>query len=298
VSRAKPLSTPILEPEDLARWLLDPELDGAPIRLLDARPGAAGREAYETSHLAGALHVDLDRDLAAIGPDPAAGGRHPLPPVEAWCTRLGRWGITPAHHVVVYDAQGGANAAARVWWMLRAVGHRATSVLDGGWQAALEAGLPVDSDRPEVRAVAPYPAARWLLPIADLERVDAARLDARCRVVDVRSERRFRGEIEPFDPVAGHIPGAINLPYERALGPDGRLLPADQLRDLFAPLAGLPADQVIVHCGSGVTACHTLLALDAAGLDVPALYVGSWSEWCRADRPLARKAEADAAALE
>ncbi|HVS15161.1 MAG TPA: sulfurtransferase [Thermoanaerobaculia bacterium] len=290
-----PLSTPLLAPEDLTRWLLDPDLAGAPVRLLDARPGAAGREAYETAHLSGALHVDLDRDLAAIGPDPAIGGRHPLPPVETWRARLGSWGITPEHHVVVYDAQGGANAAARVWWMLRAVGHRATSLLDGGWQAAREAGVPIDSTEPTVRATAPYPAAGWLLPLADFERVDAARLDAGCRVVDVRSERRYRGQIEPFDPIAGHIPGAINLPYERALGPDGRMLPRDALRALFAPLAEVPPERVIVHCGSGVTACHTLLALDAAGIEVPALYVGSWSEWCRADRPLARETEADVA---
>lgn len=291
MSSAQPLPTPLLAPEDLARWLLDPELTGAPIRLLDARPGESGREAYASGHLSGALHVDLDTDLAAIGPDPARGGRHPLPPLEVWCARLGALGITPEHHVVVYDAQGGANAAARAWWMLRAVGHRAVSVLDGGWQAAREAELPVDAAAPSVADSGPYPAQAWTLRTLDIEGIDAARQDARCRVVDVRSARRYRGEVEPFDPIAGHIPGAINLPYERALGPGGRMLDTEALRTLFAPLDEVPAERVVVHCGSGVTACHTLLAMEAAGFELPALYVGSWSEWCRTDRPLARESE-------
>ena len=291
MSSSPSLPTPLLAPEDLARWLVDPELAGAPIRLLDARPGPAGLEAYESGHLSGALHVDLERDLAAVGPDPALGGRHPLPPLDEWSARLGVLGITPKHHVVVYDASGGANAAARAWWLLRAVGHQAVSVLDGGWQAAKEAGLPIDAEAPWVTEAEPYPAEAWQLPTLDIEGVDAARQDARCRVVDVRSARRYRGETEPFDPIAGHIPGAINLPYERTLGPDGRMLPRDDLRAHFAPLEAVPSERVVVHCGSGVTACHTLLAMEAAGFELPAIYVGSWSEWCRADRPLARESE-------
>jgi len=291
LSSAQPLPTPLLEPEDLARWLVEPELAGAPIRLLDARAGAAGLEAYETGHVTGALHVDLERDLSAVGADPALGGRHPLPPIERWCERLGQLGITPRHHVVIYDAVGGANAAARAWWLLRAVGHQAVSVLDGGWQAAERAGLPIDSEAPWVSEVDPYPVDGWQLPTLDIEQVDAARQDARCRVVDVRSARRYRGEIEPFDPIAGHIPGAINLPYERTLGPEGRMLAPEALRTHFAPLEAVPAERIVVHCGSGVTACHTLLAMEAAGFELPALYVGSWSEWCRADRPLARESE-------
>lgn len=291
MSSAQPLSTPILPPEELARWLLDPELSGAPIRILDTRPGEAGREAYRQAHVLGAVHVDLERDLAAVGPDPAVGGRHPLPPLEVWCRRLGELGITPEHHVVVYDAAGGANPAARAWWMLRAVGHRSVSVLDGGWRAVEESELPIDAEIPEVASTDSYPASDWVLPTLDIDQVDDARQDVHYRVVDVRSPRRYRGEIEPFDPIAGHIPGAINLPYERALGPDERLRPQDELRALFAPLESVPADRVVVHCGSGVTACHTLLAMDAADLELPALYIGSWSEWCRADRPLARESE-------
>lgn len=261
-------------------------LDG--VRLVDARGGA--REAFGQSHLLGAVFADLERDLAHPG-DPRRGGRHPLPEIEAWCDTLGRWGISPATRVVVYDAAGGANAAARAWWMLRAVGHEQVAVLDGGVQAALAAGLPVTSELAAIAAVGPYPVPRnrhWLLPLASADQVDQARCDPDRCVVDVRAGFRYRGESDPFDPVAGHIPGAVNLPYAASLAADGRFLPVDELRRRFeGALDGRGAGATVVYCGSGVTACHALLAMARAGLDGAALYVGSWSEWCRSDRPRA-----------
>jgi thiosulfate/3-mercaptopyruvate sulfurtransferase len=277
-----PVRDPIVPPEAL----LDPALR-ASVRFVDARAGAAGREAFAQRRLAGAVHADLDADLAGDARDPAHGGRHPLPPLPDFAAKLAVWGITPATRVVVYDAQGGANAAARLWWMLRAVGHEAVQLLDGGWDAALAAGLPTDDGAPSTPAPAasPYPVpVAWALPTRDLAAVDAARRDPAQRVLDVRAGFRFRGEREPIDPIAGHIPGAQNVFFEENLDTRGRFLPADALRAKYAELlGGVPTSQLTVHCGSGVTACHTLAALARAGLDGAALYVGSWSEWCRRD---------------
>lgn len=248
--------------------------------LLDARP----RADYARAHLAGAWPADLESCLSTAsdpGFDPRIGGRHPLPPLERWTRQLGAWGIGPDTDVVVYDDQSGANAAARAWWMLRAVGHQRVAVLDGGLSAATAAGFPLTTAEPEAAAREPYPAATWMLPVVDLADVDRLRRDPDWRVLDVRSRERFRGETEPIDPIAGHIPGAINLPFAENLE-NGRFRSGSELRSLYHELLGdLAVERLIVHCGSGVTACHTLLALEAAGLKGASLYVGSWSEWCR-----------------
>ena len=255
------------------------------VRLIDARGG--GGAAYAASHLRGAVFADLERDLARPG-DPRRGGRHPLPDLTQWCRTLGLWGIGPATSVVVYDDAGGANAAARAWWMLRAAGHEAVAVLDGGLRAAVAAGLPLTSETAAIDARAPYPSPpgrRWALPLVDADQVEELRLDPDRCLLDVRAEFRYRGESDPFDPVPGHIPGAVNQPYASSLDAEGRFLPPDLLRRRFeATLAGR---DTAVYCGSGVTACHTLLAMASAGLEAAALYVGSWSEWCRSDRPRA-----------
>jgi thiosulfate/3-mercaptopyruvate sulfurtransferase len=236
--------------------------------LLDARP----RDAYAPAHAPNARHADLDRQLAAVG-DPRNGGRHPLPPLERWLALLGEWGITPSTPVVIYDDANGANAAARAWWMLRAVGHEQVAVLDGDWRA-----LSTGADPGSAPA---YRATAWQLPTVDMERVESLRNDETWRVVDVRSGERYRGETEPIDPVAGHIPGAVNLFFGENLE-NGRFKSAEALREQYRALFGdVPPERVVVHCGSGVTACHTLLALEHAGLPGAALYVGSWSEWCR-----------------
>lgn len=250
--------------------------------LLDARPGAG---AFAAGHLPGALHADLDLCLSvakAPGADPARGGRHPLPEPSAWAAQLGAWGIGPDTPVVAYDDANGGNGAARLWWMLRAIGHERAAVLDGGLQAGLAAGLQGAAPPP----AAPYPGDRWRWPTATLAEVDRRRQDPAWKILDVRSRPRYRGETEPIDPVAGHIPGALNLPFAENLDAQGRYKSPEDLRAMYTEfLDGTPSERLIVHCGSGVTACHTLAALDRAGLQGAALYVGSWSEWCRNPMP-------------
>ncbi|MET0385853.1 MAG: sulfurtransferase [Polyangiales bacterium] len=256
----------------------------ADVILLDCRVDKA---AYNAGHLPGAQHVQLERDLSAPAPDAARGGRHPLPELSELAARVGRWGITPSSHVVAYDDQNGANAAARLWWLLRALGHAHVQVVDGGLPALLAAGFVETTDTPTVKPAAPYPATTWQRPRADITEVDTARHAADRRVIDVRAAKRYRGDIEPIDPEAGHIPGAHNVPLTDNLRSDGTFKSADELRALYtAALSGIAPEAAIIHCGSGVTACHTLLALERAGLHGAKLYVGSWSEWCRnPDRP-------------
>lgn len=251
-----------------------------------ARPDA-GEAAWREGHLPGAHYLHLDRDLSAKDGVPAlCGGRHPLPTREVFAATAARLGLTPDTPVVLADAQGGMFAA-RAWWMLRWIGARGVRVLDGGlaaWQAAggaLEPG--------EVAPVAP--AAAWpLAPEPEGLRLTADALAAQLghvALLDARAPERYRGDVEPLDPVAGHIPGALNRPFSANLGPDGRFLPPEALRAAFQGLAG--ARPVVHQCGSGVTACHNLLAMAVAGLPGGALYAGSWSEWCRDPvRPVAR----------
>lgn len=262
---------PVISPRELAA-LTD-------VVLLDCRPDP---RAYRAGHLVGAHHAQLERDLAAPVRDPAHGGRHPLPDLAAFAATLGRWGITPESHVVAYDDQHGANAAARVWWLLRAVGHSRVQVVDGGWAALRDGGFALTTEDPAPAAAPPYPCAGLVRGVADIDEVERARQATDRRVLDVRAAFRFRGESEPFDPIAGHIPGARNAPYADNLRGDGTFKEPGELHALLAgALDGVDPAQTIVHCGSGVTACHTLLAMERAGLHGAKLYVGSWSEWCR-----------------
>ncbi|HSV71125.1 MAG TPA: sulfurtransferase [Methylibium sp.] len=255
----------------------------------DLADTAAGERAYAASHVPGALYLHLDRHLADHAP-PADGrprGRHPLPSRVAFAATLGRFGVDAGLPVVVYDRSGGLYAA-RAWWMLRWLGHHEVALLDGGWAAWLAAGGAADADA----AVPPMPA-QYVPALPLVHTVDAGMLlrgIGRLRVVDARAAERFRGDVEPLDPVAGHIPGALNRPFKDNLGADGRFRPPAELRAAFEALLGEAATDEVVHqCGSGVTACHNLLAMEAAGLPGAALYPGSWSEWC-ADpaRPVAR----------
>jgi thiosulfate/3-mercaptopyruvate sulfurtransferase len=260
---------------------------GAPLVLLDcsfdlADPGA-GERAHAEAHLPGALYVHLDRDLS--GAKTSANGRHPLPARRALAGRAGAWGIAPGVQVVCYDAQG-MPYAARAWWLLRWLGHEAVAVLDGGPAAWVAAGGTLTREAALPQAQPPYPPRPAAMPTVDA----AELLDqlGRRPVLDARAAERFRGETEPLDPVAGHIPGALNRFFKNNLQPDGRFKPADALRSEFEALLTTPA-QLVHQCGSGVTACHNLLAMEHAGLIGSALYPGSWSEWC-ADpaRPVAR----------
>jgi thiosulfate/3-mercaptopyruvate sulfurtransferase len=252
--------------------------------LIDA---SFGKSTYEASHLRGAIYADLNADLSDIQPDAAQGGRHPLPTPEQFALTLGKWGIKPETHVIVYDNKQGGMSAARFWWMLRAAGHEKVQVLDGGFQAAVEAGLPTESGEVTPIPVAPYPVQAWQLPLANMAETEAAALDPNKTVIDVRERDRYLGIVEPIDLIAGHIPGAVNIPFANNLDATGRFKSPEELRQLYKPFADNSApENVTAHCGSGVTACHTLLAWAHAGLPMPKLYIGSWSEWSRNDKPI------------
>ncbi|MEF7613397.1 sulfurtransferase [Aquincola sp. MAHUQ-54] len=271
--------SPLISPDALRAL----QAAGTPLVLLDcgfdlADPDA-GERAFASAHLPGAQYVHLDRDLS--GPKdagPANGGRHPLPARDAFAVRAGRWGIAPGVQVVAYDAQGGPYAA-RAWWLLRWLGHADVRVLDGG-PAAWQAAGGTLTDAPAAAAPQPaYPAAAApAMPTVDAPQL--LRSLGRVQLVDARAGERFRGEVEPLDAAAGHIPGARNRFFKHNLQADGRFKSAQALRDEWTALtAGHDASSVVQQCGSGVTACHNLLAMAHAGLGDSALYPGSWSEW-------------------
>jgi thiosulfate/3-mercaptopyruvate sulfurtransferase len=271
--------------EELTRRLNDPSLVVFDCRHDLKDPGAGQRE-YAAGHVPGARFADLDRDLS--GPKTGTNGRHPLPDPEKFAAWLGACGVAPAMQVVAYDDARVASAP-RLWWMLRRwFGHERAAVLDGGWEAWLAAGAPVTTERPRIVPTAPPPAPR--APLVDAAYVHAHLGDPRVVVVDARAPERFRGEVEPIDPVAGRIPGARNRPHTANREVSGRFKPSQALRaDFEALLEGARPDQVVHHCGSGVNACHNLLAMEIAGLEGSRLYPGSWSEWCAdASRPVER----------
>jgi thiosulfate/3-mercaptopyruvate sulfurtransferase len=251
----------------------------------------AARRAYLAGHIPGARYADLNRDLA--GPVSAHSGRHPLPATQDFAAALGRLGIGNATQVIAYDDAGGAYAA-RAWWLLRWFGHTPVAVLDGGLKAWTAAGgsLEAGAEKP----VAAAPAGGTLLPhtngaaVISTADIPAFLSDDANLLVDARAAERYSGSVEPIDPVAGHIAGAVNQPFSANLGPDGRFLPAPELRRRWeARLAGRSAARVAVMCGSGVTACHNLLSLEVAGFHGAKLYAGSWSEWIKdRNRPIAR----------
>ena len=267
---------PLLTAADLAQRLADPAW-----RVFDCRHDLRnieyGPQAWAKGHIPGALHLHLDRDLS--GPTTGRNGRHPLPDKAGFAARLGQLGVTPATRVVAYDNEGGIFAS-RLWWMLRWMGHEHAYVLDGGLAAWKQAKLPLDADVPAF-APAAYPVGQGPSP-ALADEVLAKLGDPGTLILDARAEDRFRGENETLDPVGGHIPGAVNRFYFDNLDDAGvRFKPADELRAEFAQLlAGRAPGQVIQQCGSGVTACHNLLAMEVAGLSGSRLYAGSWSEWC------------------
>jgi thiosulfate/3-mercaptopyruvate sulfurtransferase len=286
-------------------------IDVESLRLLVGRPGIAlldcrfdlaapeaGRQAYLRSHIPGARYVDLNRELSA--PVSAASGRHPLPEPQALAALLRALGVSPGAQAIVYDESNGSFAA-RAWWLLRWLGHPQVAVLDGGMSAWLRAGGATESGDPGLGAAgqpaaggacAGAPAAvqvdrRSAVGVGELI---AALEDPRTLLIDARAPERYSGAVEPIDPVAGHIPGAVNHPFSSNLQSDGRFLAPEELERRWRHRLGetAPAD-VIVMCGSGVTACHNLLALERAGLPGARLYAGSWSEWIKDPRrPVAR----------
>lgn len=237
-----------------------------------------GRQEYLKSHLPSAVYAHLEEDLC--GPVlRGLTGRHPLPSPEDLARKLGSWGIDNSCQVISYDAAGGSMAAARLWWLLRWLGHERVAVLDGGWPAWVKANLAVTREAATPKSRRFFPR---LIPglIVDATELLSGESSKDRIIIDVRSPERFRGEVEPIDPIAGHIPGAVNAPYNSNLDEDGFFLTPEKLRKKYLPLlSDKPAEKSIFYCGSGVTAAHSLLALVHAGLGMARLYPGSWSEW-------------------
>lgn len=267
------MTSPLIDAQTLAETLEDPGWVVVDCRFRLTEP-EAGRSLYRDGHIPGARYAHLDEDLAAA---PQTGeGRHPLPSPEDFAATLRGWGVSSSTNVVAYDDASGA-VAARLWWMLRWVGHDSVFVLDGGIQAWERAGLTLDDATPawglgdfSIRQV----RNEWVVPTSEISN-ELARGAA---LVDARARERFAGESEPLDPVAGHVPGAVNYPFSAALGPDGFLRDAADLQRELRPFAERPRG-LIAMCGSGVTACHLLLAARTAGLGDGRVYIGSWSEW-------------------
>jgi len=270
----------LISATEVARHLDDPDLRIADVRWSLAAP-AAGRFAYADAHLPGAVFVDLDTVLTA----PTGPGRHPLPDPSAFAAALAALGIGRGHRVVAYDDTGGT-VAARLWWMLDVLGHPRASVLDGGIAAWRAAGLQLSADVPALDG-----QATWTdLPRAWPRTIDRAALTPRLGallLLDARAPERYRGDVEPIDPVAGHIPTAVNAPTGSFLAPDGRFLAPTALAARFAALGATGERPVAVSCGSGVNACQIALAMRAAGLPDPLLYPGSYSDWSRSGMPVA-----------
>jgi thiosulfate/3-mercaptopyruvate sulfurtransferase len=262
-------------------WLAAHAAD-ADVRTVDCRwylGGKRGADAYAAGHIPGAVFADLDRDLAS--PPGSGPGRHPLPSASAFAAFLARIGVEAATTVVAYDDAGGS-IAARLWWLLRWFGHDGGRVLDGGLQAWTAAGHALSTEAPAVTPAAPTSLTGGHAGVVDKREVDAARTDAKTLVLDARAKERFDGVVEPIDARPGHVPGAVSAPFARNLvAPAGAFLDADALRERYAALGALEADRVIAYCGSGVTACHDLLALTLAGRADALLYEGSWSDWAR-----------------
>ena len=269
--------TTILDASTLQARLGDPDWVVFDVRH-DLGDPAAGELSYRSGHLPGARFLHLDRDLSGV--KTGGNGRHPLPPAQALAARLAGCGVGPRTQVVAYDAHGGAFAA-RLWWLLRWIGHEAVAVLDGGVGGWLESGFGLDCGVIECPVSGGLEVRASLAATVDVDCV-AANLESRQKlIVDARSPDRFRGENETMDPVGGHIPGAVNHFFRLNLESNGRFkLPEKLRKDFRALLRDFAPDHLVAQCGSGVTACHNLLAMEVAGLPGAALYPGSWSEWC------------------
>lgn len=279
------MMSPLISCEQLAA-----RLDDRDLCIVDCRHQLSdtshGERVYAQGHIPGAVFMHLDRDLS--GPMNGHNGRHPLPDPAVLARRLGAIGISRQTTVVVYDDAEGM-VAGRLWWMLRWLGHERVAVLDGGFPRWAAQGLPLTKDLPSrmpTAFVADSPRD-WVVDTTAV----LANLDSReFLVIDARGADRFRGENETIDPVGGHIPGALSRPFRDNLNADGTFRPADELRQAYLDLfGGVPPEQVVMQCGSGVSACHNLIALELAGLPGARLYAGSWSEWCSDPaRPVAR----------
>jgi thiosulfate/3-mercaptopyruvate sulfurtransferase len=269
--------SPIIEVTDLLKLSKSKNLV-----IVDASSGINAKSNYEAKHLEGAIFVDLNSQLAEIKEDFSIGGRHPLPEIERFSETLSKLGISRQSHIIIYDDKNGSNAAARFWWMLKSIGHEKVQVLNGGFQEAVKNNFPISSKTEIIIQTEIYKVEKWNLKIAEISEIEKVSHSEKHLIIDVREEKRYNGETEPIDLIAGHIPGAINIPFTENLDKNGLFLPPHLLRQKYEKVFGnIEIENIIVHCGSGVTACHTLLAIAYAKFEIPKLYVGSWSEWSR-----------------
>lgn len=277
--------TTLISPQDLSGFCHDPDILVVDCRF-ELSDTSKGERAWHASHLPNARYAHLDRDLSDLAKTGL--GRHPLPDAATFAERLARWGWTPGKQVVLYDDANGSTAA-RLWWMLRLVGHRDAAVLDGGFVAWEDACLPLSTEAP-FEAVCDVDLGFDLSQVVYVDELERGLADHSLLLLDARGAPRYRGDVEPIDPVAGHIPGARNRPFLDNIGADGRFKSAHELRDEFeAVLGDYAAEQVVHSCGSGVTACHNLLAMEHAGLAGSRIFAPSWSGWIAdASRPVAR----------
>jgi thiosulfate/3-mercaptopyruvate sulfurtransferase len=256
-------------------WLASPSTSKNLV-IIDCRFSLAdpqlGHQQYLESPISGAYYLDLNQDLAGLVQ--RHGGRHPLPDLPMLAAKLSQMGITADTTVVAYDNSRFAFAA-RLWWLLKYMGHNRTAVLDGGFSAYQAAGLPITSEVPPERSGLFVPTLR---PNLAVDRAGVQKREPKTKLIDSREGERYRGEREPIDPVAGHIPGALNYPWQQVTDENGKMRSPQDLRDHWSDIA--PEDDIMVYCGSGVTACVNLLALETAGIQTGKLYVGSWSDWC------------------
>ncbi len=250
--------------------------------IVDASNGENAKLNYVEKHIDNAIFVDLNSQLADVNDNLANGGRHPLPKIDRFAKTLKEIGISKNSHVVIYDDKCGANAAARFWWMLKSIGHEKVQVLNGGIQEAEKIGLKMSNKVQKNKIVEDYEFTNWELPIVEIDEVEENSMKQNSLIIDVRENIRYRGVMEPIDLIAGHISNSINIPFSTNLDSTGMFLPLNELKLKYLNLfSNREIKDVIVHCGSGVTACHTILALDYVGFEIPKLYVGSWSEWSR-----------------
>lgn len=267
--------SPVIEP-----LMLNEIINNQNLIIIDSGSDRDAFLAYEKEHIAGAHYFDLNTILSSKG-DPMNGGRHPLPKLSSFLKTLKDYGISTETHVVVYDNKQGCNAAARLWWMLKAVGISKVQVLNGGFQNAKSKGIMTNDIIPKLKPSATkIQVSDWQLPYVYLEAFKKLQSNPETTLIDVRSASRYKGIEEPIDLIAGHIPGAINIPFQYNLNADGTFLSVENLIEKYQNIKQ-KAEKIVIYCGSGVTACHTVLAFAIAGLPIPILYVGSWSEWSR-----------------
>jgi thiosulfate/3-mercaptopyruvate sulfurtransferase len=268
-------ASPLIQPQELGLYL-----SAKNCVIIDCRQ----KSHYVAQHLKGAIQIDLDTQLAHVAENAANGGRHPLPSINSFVKLLGQLGISESSSIFIYDNHSGANYAARLWWMLRGVGHQNVRVINGGLNSILSANLPTSSGEGIVRPATQYACnhQEWQMPLATINELDHIVTTQSAVIVDVRDSNRYLGINEPIDLLAGHIPTAINIPFSDNLDKEGYFLSEDELHQKYSFLSHTS----IIHCGSGVTACHTILAMAYARLAIPKLYVGSWSEWSRTNRTI------------